>query len=107
MNQSTNQATRIADEGLALISELQRECAKPMSSRELAIPNECIEEMIIALQDRVNRLMANKLPPNQLRYAYLCRTITESWPLGSSLGNRICTWEHRYNSAGYEANDRK
>jgi len=91
-------SARVVELADRLIGDLQDELQEEVARRKTKVPDTQLRAMLRLVQERRNNVVNDQLPPKHLRYRYLTREVTDTWPLGDDLANRIALFEEGYNS---------
>jgi hypothetical protein len=76
-----------------LLVALAAEQSMALSQRDTMATDEDLASVGAELQRRREQLLKRCLPPSGRRYRMLTRQVTDSWRLGSKIGNEIAAFE--------------
>lgn len=76
-----------------LLAALAAEQATALSRRDTMATDDDLASVVSELRRRRQELVERRLAPVHLRYRTLTRQVTDSWRLGSKLGNEIAKFE--------------
>ncbi|PWU21370.1 MAG: hypothetical protein C5B50_01810 [Verrucomicrobia bacterium] len=97
MNSHSKPADRVVDIANRLIADIQNELQIEFSHRKTKVSEEQLCSMLLLIQQRRESILTQQLPVKELRFSYLTREVTDSWPLGDDLANRVAEFEAYYN----------